>query len=41
MKRVSGNGPLYAGLRDQSPCGRSYTPMRENEFHLLNRMRSP
>ena len=30
MKRVSGSGPLYAWLRDQSPCLRSYTPIREN-----------
>ncbi len=41
MNLVSGSGPLYAGLSDQSPCSRSYTPIRENEFHLLKRMRSP
>ena len=30
-----GRAPLYVRLSDQSPCERSYTATRENEFHLL------
>ena len=30
--------PVNFGLSDQSPCGRSYTATRENEFHLLKRI---
>ena len=41
MKSDSMRGPVKLGLRDQSPCGRSYTATRENEFHLLNSTRSP
>src|SRR5688572_33467644 len=35
MNRVSGVGPVYRELNDQSPCDRSYTATLENEFHLL------
>ena len=34
MKRDSGFSPLYSELSDQSPCERSYTATRENEFHF-------
>ena len=39
--RCRAAGRYTAGLSDQSPCPRSYTPMRENEFHLLKSTRSP
>ena len=37
ISRVSGSGPVYFSLSDHAPYGCSYTPMRENEFHLLKR----